>query len=382
MMSDNKRRRRLKSWLLVVAFIVLLVGTYAGSFFTTTNEKIEKYKAAKAQLPIVKVEAASLTSWNDAYELPGSIVGFSEVTVASEVGGTVKRILFKDNESVAASTVLVELDADYEKANLSARMAELDLATTTQQRVAAQLLRNATSKAELDRAVAEAKSLEAQVSASQELLERKKIRAPIEGRTGIRKVNIGDYVLAGQKVVTIQDLKSAYVDFYVPQKLLPLIQSAQQLIVTCDAYPDMAFRGSVHAIEPRIDKSIRSLMVRGYIPKAEGKLLPGMYARVKVVSPQVRRSVQVPRTSLDFGGGNAKLYAVDKDLGEQRYSVVPVSVEVGEVQGDMAEILSGIADGQLIVSEGHIKLRGTSEVIAVNDSAAVPVQLTSAESGT
>src|SRR5690606_10032654 len=111
----------------------------------------------------------------------------------------------------------------------------------------------AVSQAQLDNATANLKSAMAQVAAQQALVDKKQIRAPFDGHVGIRLVDIGQYLTAGQKITTLQALDPIYVDFTLAQRDVNLVTVGQTVSLTTDAYPGMAFSGKVIALDPKLD---------------------------------------------------------------------------------------------------------------------------------
>src|SRR5262249_13486589 len=149
----------------------------------------------------------------------------------------------------------------------------------------------AVSQAVVDASAANLKSAKAQFAEQKALVNKKLVRAPFSGRLGIRAVDVGQYVNAGTKLVTLQSLDPVYVDFFAPQKLLGQIKSKQKVVLRTDAFPKEEFSGEVSSIDPKVDPATRNVQIRGTIRNPKHTLLPGMFATVSITSGDTQRYI-------------------------------------------------------------------------------------------
>ena len=210
----------------------------------------------------------------------------------------------------------------------------------------------------------------AQVSAQQATLDYKTIRAPFDGRIGIRQVDVGQYLAAGTAMVTLQSLDPIYADFYMPQQALAQLKVGQKVNITVDTYPDKTFAGEVSTINPKVDAATRNVQIRATLKNPDRILLPGMFAKLSVDAGDQATYVTLPQTAIVHNSFGDNVYIVDnkgKDAkGQPALTVRQVFVTTGAVRGDQIAVLTGVKDGDQVVVAGQMKLRGGASIIIDN----------------
>ena len=272
--------------------------------------------------------------------------------------------------SIPAGAPLVQLNAESDLARLQSLQANAELAEVNYRRNQKQLEIQAVSQAVVDADAANLKSAKAQLAEQQALLNKKLVRAPFAGRLGIRAVDIGQYINAGTKLVTLQALDPVYVDFYAPQKSLGRIAPKQRIILKSDAFPGEPFAGEISSIDPKVDPATRNVQVRATVRNPKLRLLPGMFATVAIASGGPQRFLTLPQTAVSYNPYGDTVFVVEEQKGQDgKPSLVAQQkfVITGETRGDQVAILSGIKEGDTIVTAGQIKLRSGFPV-AVNNS--------------
>jgi membrane fusion protein (multidrug efflux system) len=223
----------------------------------------------------------------------------------------------------------------------------------------------------VDNDLATLKSARAQVAQQRALIDKKRLKAPFAGRLGLRQVDLGQYLSSGTLIVTLQSLDPIFADFYVPQQAAEQIKPGQAVKVRVDAVPGRDFPGKVQAVSPKVDSTTRNFQVRAVVKNADRALLPGMYAKVNVDSGAVQRFVTLPQTAVAYNSYGSTVFLVDdqgKDAkGEPKLVARQVIVTTGATRGDQVAILTGVKEGDTVVTAGQIKLRQGS-LIAVNNS--------------
>jgi len=263
---------------------------------------------------------------------------------------------------VKAGQVLVQLNADSDIAQLHSLEAAADLANTVYERDKQQLAAEVISKAQVDTDAADLKSKRAQVAQQAALVEKKTIRAPFAGKLGISTVNPGQYLNAGDKIVTLQTIDPIFIDFNLPQQQLPLMGIGQKVTLTTDAYKGVTFEGRVNAINPKVDTNTRNVQIEATIPNAKRQLLPGMFANVKVASGDEQRYLTLPQTAITYNPYGSTVFVVkasDKkdDKGNEVLTAQQVFVTAGPTRGDQVAILKGVEPGAQVVTSGQVKLK-------------------------
>jgi len=304
-----------------------------------------------------KVEQATLT---DAAQAVGTIRSRQGIVVRPEVAGRVEALGFKDGQRVRKGQLLVQLDDRLVRAQVRQAQAEVSIARANHERNRELLAQNFVSQAAVDQSAATLQVAEAQLALAQAQLERMRIVAPFDGTAGIRQVNVGDFVAAGTDIVNLEDISRVYVDFRLPERYLPQLQVGQTVLVALDALPQRRFQGRVEAMDPLVDASGRSVLVRASIDNTEGVLRPGMFARVDTVLGTRAEALMVPEEAVLPDAGRQYVIKVvpGQDAQGQPAQVAQRSeVETGVRRQGKVEILKGVQAGDVVVTAGHQRVQ-------------------------
>ena len=206
------------------------------------------------------------------------------------------------------------------------------------------------------------------------MIDKKTIHAPFAGHVGIRQVDIGQYLNAGTAIATLQQLDPIFVDFTLPEQSLPQLQVGQKVNLTNDAYAGRTFTGTITAINAKVDDATRNISVRATFDNPDHKLLPGMFAHVAVDSGAVAHYITLPQTAIVFNTYGNAVYLVqhDGDGDSAKITVQQSVVITGDTRGDQIAVLSGIKEGDEVVTSGQIKLRNGMQVNIANDISKQP----------
>ena len=364
----TKRPMAKRMFIMLVCGCVLLGGLIGFNLFRA--HMIKKFMASNAT-PAATVTAAvaQYQTWQPQLSAVGSLRAVRGVDVTTEVAGLVREITFNSGQEVKAGQVLVRLNDDSDRAQLASLKAAAELAQTVYTRDKAQYDIQAIAKAQLDSDAADLKSKRAQVDQQAALVDKKTIRAPFAGRVGITTVNPGQYLNPGDAIVTLQAIDTIYADFYLPQQQLGQLQVGQVVVVDTNAFSNRTFDGKIRSINPRVDSTTRNVQIEATVDNRERKLLPGMYANVKIDAGGAQRYLTLPQTAITYNPYGATVFVVKP--GEQKNAqgkIMPVAQQVfvtpGPTRGDQVAILKGISEGTQVVTSGQLKLKnGTSLVI-------------------
>jgi membrane fusion protein (multidrug efflux system) len=357
-----------------MVIMLALVGAVLGAFFWFQGFKatmIKKFMAAAASPPqTVSTTTAGVQEWQPEIEAVGSLRAVNGADLAFEVSGIVKDIQFNSGDDVAAGKVLLALRSDDDVGKLRALEATAELSEVNYHRDQEQFKIKAVSQATLDADAANLKNARAQVTEQQAIVDKKMLRAPFAGHLGVRAVDIGQFVSAGTAIVTLQALDPIYVDFFLPQQKLNQVKLGLSVTAKIDTYPDRTFAGTISAINPKVDASTRNVQVRATLTNADHALLPGMYATVDIAAGQSQRYVTLPQTAVTYNPYGETVFIVEetgKDANGAPQLVARQSfVTAGPTRGDQVAILTGVTDGQTVVTAGQLKLRNGSTVLVDN----------------
>lgn len=363
-----------KSRLSPLAFMLICFGIIFGAIFISKG--IASWLAHRSMAMAnrsVSVSAMKLSysSWQPKVKASGSIRAIKGVNVTTELAGMVNTIYFTPGAYVNPGDVLVQLNANAELAQFNAAQASAELARITYERDKKQYAVNAVSKQVLDNDFQNLKNLNALAAQAAATLAKKTIRAPFAGRLGISAVNPGQYLNAGDKVVSLQMFDPIYVDFYVPQQELPQLKVGQFVTVTLDSLSKKKFFGKVTTIDPIIDVNTRNVEVEATISNPTLEMMPGMFASVEVDVGKPERYLTLPQTAISFNPYGDIIYTIQQQGKDQKNQPILIAKQVfvitGETRGDQITILKGAKEGDTVVTSGQLKLRNGTQV-AINNS--------------
>jgi membrane fusion protein (multidrug efflux system) len=285
----------------------------------------------------------------------------SGIDVSSEVAGQVSRILFESGQSVQKGEMLLQLDDDIDQAQLQGLIAERKLAQLKFKRVSKLIKDKSVSQSDYDEARATLDNSDANVAAQQALIEKKLIRAPFDGRLGIRRVDLGEYLEPGTPIVPLEQLDPIYTDFTLPERELAQIARGQRVEVKVQAYPNETFHGQVDALDPGASTTTRSFRVRAQLSNPGQKLRPGMFADVRILLPEKDPVLTIPDTAVSYNPYGDSVFMIQESDGTNR--VKRRQITTGSVRNGRVAVLSGLSEGERVVSAGHNKLRNEQAVI-------------------
>ncbi len=319
----------------------------------------------------VSTAKAAFSDWQDGFQAVGTVRAASGADIAPEVAGVVTAIHFQSGQEVQEGAPLVQLNNESDLARLQSLAAAADLAEANFERNKKQLEFQAVSQAVVDTDAANLKSARAQVAEQRALVNKKLVRAPFAGRLGIRAVDVGQYVTAGTKLVTLQALDPVYVDFYAPQKSLGKLALKQRIILQADAFSGAQFTGEISSIDPKVDPATRNVLVRASVRNPKRSLLPGMFVTVSIAAGGPQRFITLPQTAVTYNPYGDTVFVVEEQSGQDgKASLVAQQkfVKTGDTRGDQVAILSGIKEGDTVVTAGQLKLRSGGVPVIVNNS--------------
>jgi len=357
----------LKRILLLGVLALAIFGGLAGAKYLQIQRMITKFSAPQPPTPVA-IAVVEQATWPRSLTAVGSVSAVQDVMVTTEVPGQIKAIRFESGDRVAAGDVLVILDDSIDAAELAGLRAAKRLADLQYAR-ADKLRRERTmSEAQYDEAAARRSEADALVAAKAAHVEKKTIRAPIDGTLGLRRVDLGDYLAPGAEIVSLQSLDTVFVDYRLPERELARVKVGQDIGIRVQAYPDREFTGRIASIDPAIDVATRMVRIRARLPNEQGLLRPGMFAEVNTREDTVNEVLVVPNTAITYSPyGNSVYLVIDGD-GQLKVSRRPVST--GEVRDGLVAIVDGLAAGDRVVAVGQNKLRNDLTVVIAPQPAA------------
>ncbi len=377
----------IKRFIIAIVLLALVCGGIVGFNMFRANAIKQYFATMKQPAATVSTVTVSPQTWTPGIDAVGTVSARQGVDTAVETSGTVKTINFKANQHVEKDDLLVQLDDEVERADLSSAKSALKLAGENLKRSQQLAERGISATSSLENAQALETQAQSRVEKLKAVLDQKQLRAPFSGTIGIPKIDVGQYLTAGTAVATLQSLETMRVDFTVPEQEFPNLKLGQAVKVGFSA-DKLDYAGQIIGINPKIDPTSRLVSVRGLIDNSSGDLQPGQFVRVRVELPDEHDVIALPQTAVvtslygDFvfvvghasdgadarkaasdktadagksGGEGASGKPADKKSGDDLV-VHQVFVKLGRNNGQRVEITKGVKAGDVVVTAGQNRL--------------------------
>ena len=358
-----------KRMVVMLVIMLALVGGLGFVKFKQVEAAIEQGKNFKIPPTAVTTVVAKKEIWPSTLSIIGTAAAIQGVTVSADLPGTIDKIHFESGQWVKEGDILVELDTRQERAQLASLEAQRDLAKVNYGRAQELVKQGVIARQDFDNATAQQKATEAQVGDIKAAIARKTIHAPFSGVLGIRQVSLGQYLAAGQAIVSLQTLSPIYVNFGVPQQDTGRVIPGHVLRVTNNDLPGMGFTGRIMALDSVISEQTRNIQVQAIVTNKENKLRPGMFVQVELPLGSPREVVPLPASAINYAPYGDSVFVVTdiKDAkGNTFRGVRQQVVKVEGSRGDQVAVVSGLNPGDEIVSSGVFKLRNGAPVVVNN----------------
>jgi membrane fusion protein (multidrug efflux system) len=349
-----------KRMILMLVVVLAIVGGLGFVKFKQIQAAIQAGASFQPPPEAVTTVVAKSDTWPVTVGLIGTVTAVQGVSVSADLPGIVSKIAFESGSTVREGDVLVELDTKQERAQLAAIEAERDLARLNFERLDGLVKEGAVSKAEYDQAAAEQKQTEAKVNEIRATIQRKTIRAPFSGTLGIRQVNLGQYLSAGDPVVPLQSLNPVYVNFGVPQQHAARIRIGGTVRISISEPPTTRFEGRITARDAKVDEATRNIQIQATVANPRSVLQPGMFVQTEVPLGASQSVVPLPASAINHApyGDSVYIVANMKDQKGGTYKGVRQQfVKVEGARGDQVGVVSGVKPGDEVVTSGVFKLR-------------------------
>jgi len=368
-MSESKRFLNKR-----MVFMLLAVGLLFGGIFGykafIDSIIAEVFDTMEPETVTITASTARLETWTPRFEAVGTFNPISGAELTLEVSGIVRRIHFDNGQLVEEGQRLLSLDTRVDEAELEQLRAALRLAEMELDRQQRLFEQRSIARSVLDQAETEADQARAAVAGREAMIDQKVLRAPFSGRVGIRQINPGQLLAAGEPVVSLQALDPIFIDFTLPQRKLPLIGNGATIQARVDAFPDHDFEGSITAVEPRLRESTRTVSIQATLDNPDELLRPGMFARVELDLGEAEDWIVLPQTAIRYSTYGNSVFVIEDDGDDKK--VVQRFVQTGRTRGDLIAIAEGLDEGETVASSGLLKLQNNTPVRIDDDEAVQP----------
>ena len=362
----------------IVGSALFILLSFVFGFHYVKGEMI-KEKVANFKLPAISVTAEKVNqdTWDKSLKVIGNIHSNQSIDVTSQMSGQVKEILFTSGQQVNKGDVLVKLDDALLKSNYKSQLSKVELVRVELMRNKLLLRNNSVSKNSVDKLQAQFNAEGAKLEYIATQIDYMKVKAPFSGSVGIRNIDVGDFINSSTAIVELEDKSKQYVDFSIPELYLHDVKVGQDLQFYSEATNDEVFHGTISAIEPSSDSNTHNIELRAMANQAV-PLEAGMYVDATLITSESDTIVAVPSVAISYTLYGNTVFVLDtstKKASEHssndaspfyEYKVVQRTVEVGPKQGGYVGVVSGLKEGDVVVTSNQHQLKNSGWVLVNN----------------
>ena len=345
----------------IVGVIVLGSGFLAYQHLMPHENKEMKEapkEAGNRQSKALNVRAVVLSQQGltDGIFVSGSLVPDEEVNLSFESSGKITDIFFKEGTHVEKGELLAKINDAPLQADLRKKQAQVKLMQDRLFRAKALLEKEAVSKEAFQEAEANLAALEAEIEGVEAQIEQTELRAPFSGIIGLRQVSVGAYATTTTEVATLTKTAPLKVEFNVPERYAGMLPEGTELTFTAEG--DLTTRhAKVYASDSRVDPETRTFAIRAIYPNTDGKLIPGRYVNVNLVTQRFDNTLAVPSEAIVSEMG------IDKVFVCKNGNAQPVEIAKGLRTDAMVQVLRGLVPGDTVITSGTMQLRSGQKVV-------------------
>ncbi|MFA0718452.1 efflux RND transporter periplasmic adaptor subunit [Vibrio splendidus] len=362
----------------IVGSALFILLSFVFGFHYVKGEMI-KEKVANFKLPAISVttEKVNQDTWDKILKVIGNIHSNQSIDVTSQMSGQVKEILFTSGQKVNKGDVLIKLDDALLKSNYKSQLSKVELVRVELMRNKLLLRNNSVSKNSVDKLQAQFNAEGAKLEYIATQIDYMKVKAPFSGSVGIRNIDVGDFINSSTAIVELEDKSKQYVDFSIPELYLHDVKVGQDLQFYSEATNDEVFHGTISAIEPSSDSNTHNIELRAMANQAV-PLEAGMYVDATLITSESDTIVAVPSVAISYTLYGNTVFVLDtstKKASEHssndaspfyEYKVVQRTVEVGPKQGGYVGVVSGLKEGDVVVTSNQHQLKNSGWVLVNN----------------
>lgn len=326
------------------------------------QEQASEEEDSGEETPPVPVET-SVPVRGDVYAMytgTAPIEAFAEADVIAKVGGEVRQLLVEEGDEVRKGQVLARLDGERLKLELNESEAKLRKLQRDYERNIDLQSKGLISDGDFEKIKYEMKALEAAFNLASLELDYTQIRAPIDGVVAGRFVKLGNTISEGDALFKVTSLEPLVAYLHVPEREYRNVDPGQTVGIEIDALGGDTIVATVSRVSPVVDPQTGTFKITVEIIDQQRRIKPGMFGRIGVIYDVHDDALQIPRSAIIEDQGKASVFVVEDDHAARRL------VETGYSNKGMVEILSGLQDGEQVVTVGQASLKQDSRVNVIN----------------
>jgi membrane fusion protein (multidrug efflux system) len=313
--------------------------------------------SAQGQPQAITADAliVSTRSLNADIEIPGTIMANETTEIHPEVSGRVVQLNVREGTFVSKGALLAKLyDGDLQ-AQLRKLEVQLKIAEQTENRQGQLLKIQGISQQDYDLSLLQVNNLKADLMIVSEAVRKTEVRAPFSGKLGLKNISQGAFVTPATIITTISQVSQLKIQFNVPEKYGSQLRNGQPVQFTVDGSPT-TYTANIMATEVMMDENTRSLAIRAIVKNADANLIPGVFAKVKIVLGKNENAIMIPTIVVQPQGRKKLVY-----LYKQGKSM-PMDITTGVRDSLNIQVLSGLNVGDTVITTGLLFLRPGAEV--------------------
>lgn len=288
-------------------------------------------------------------------EVPGTLLPFETTEIRPEISGRVTALNIREGAQVKKGSVLVKLFDDDLQAQLRKLQVQLEIAAKTAERQRELLKISGISQQEYDLSELGVNNLKADIELVKVSIGKTEIRAPFNGRIGLKNISDGAYISPTTLITTISQVDRLKLQFTIPEKYGAQVRSGQPVQFKLDG-PNKNYQATVMATESSIEENTRTLTVRAVVSKTDAYLVPGAFAKVQMTLGKDNNAIMVPTQAIIPQGRNKQVVVYRG--GKAVFSAVTTGVR----DSSDIQVLTGLNNGDTVVTTGLLFLRPGSDV--------------------
>jgi len=348
--------KKLKPLIISLIVLIILLIIFLPKIFSSGESEMTAFNPNRMNVEIpVTAHIVSYETLNNKIFSTGTVLANEEVELRSEISGKIVQILFTEGRYVSKGDLLVkindsDLQAELRKAESKVKLME-DRESRQKQLAQNQMI----SKEEYESTLNELQASKAEFDLIKAQIDKTEIRAPFNGVVGLREVSEGSFVTTTNVIARFQNLLNLKVDFSIPQRYAPEVKIGDELQFNLSGNENV-FKANVYAIEPKIDQSTRTLRIRAICRGNNKGLFPGAFVNVELNLKETELAVLIPTIAIvpELKGQSVYLFKVG--------SVIPQKVEIGLREENRVQVLSGLEEGDTVITSGILQIRPGAKV--------------------
>lgn len=339
----------------IVLSILVITGVIFWPKLAPLFQEVPETSASGQQALPVEAVVMQPEELDNLIHTSGTVQANESIELRSETSGMVREIRFEEGGRVAGGDLLVKIDDRELQAERRRIEARLQLAEESADRQSRLLERGGVSRQEYDNIQNEVLVLRAERDLVDARIAKTEIRAPFQGRIGLKYISEGSFVTPETRIASLHDLDRVKVDFAIPERYLSDVQEGDRIDFEVQGR-DTIYSGSVYAIEPGVNPSTRTLQIRAISENPDHELLPGAFANIELNLERIPDALMVPTIAV-IPGFERQTSWVWRDG-----QVMEVEVQTGIRLDETVQIVRGVAPGDTVLTTGLLQVRPGMEI--------------------